>query len=55
MRQRKVRKIQEERRWESSEAKEDVTALRLLQWSASADQERADSASQESENDSDAE
>ena len=30
VRQRKVRKIQEERGWESSEAKEEVTALGLL-------------------------
>ena len=34
-RQRKVRKIQEERGWESSEAEKDVTALGLLQRSAS--------------------
>ena len=49
VRQRKVRKIQEERGWESSEA-EDVMALGLLQ--RSADQERADSVSEseESEN-----
>ena len=45
-RQRKARKIQEERGWESSEVEEDVTAPGLLQ--KSTDQERADSSSEES-------
>ena len=36
-RQRKVRKMQEERGWESSEEEEDVTAIGLLQPKRSAD------------------
>ena len=50
-RQRKIRKMQEERGWESSEEEEDVTAIGLLQRTRSAD---SVSASDESDN-SDAE
>ena len=49
-RQRKVRKIQEERVWDSSEVEEDVTASALLQRSA-VDSDSEQISDPESEND----
>ena len=52
-RQRKARKIQEERGWESSEVEEDVTALGLLQRSGAGSASNLESASEDSESEID--
>ena len=52
-RQRKARKIQGKRGWESSEVEEDVTALGLLQRSGAGSAPNLESASEDSESEND--
>ena len=52
-RQRKIRKIQEERGWESSSEEEDITAIGLLQRTWSADSVSASDESDNSESEDD--